>query len=247
MTAYAKFYNFCGAIPADVSDVLQTLGVWHSLLICNPGLRVFRIKGFIPPAEQPADVVVISSLAALNKIVPTRPTAVLCTLPASLLKTIVGKIQSYDVHDLAALDDFVRIALYDALIPAKPEAVRFDNKTIYEHIESVSPPSFLDRYQTVQCRINPYSMRLSAHKLAIGYLEGSVSKRDLTKHLNTNLKLAPMKQLLLSYQAGVVRNAVADVKRGNPVERVAASYCLDEFEITYIIQAYRKLYTEPKK
>lgn len=240
MSAYTRVFNLLNTSPNAISAVLKKLGVWHGLVIKDTGLKIHKIRGTIPQKEQPLNVVVLSSLDSLNKLEPVVPTVVLCSFPESLLSCIDGEVCTLECND-QNIEDRVRFALWEALVPSTIK-VKLLKKLPHEHIESVSPPSFLDKYQTIQCKINPYSLRTQAHKMAVGFIAGYVSKLEATRFFNSSLKFTAMKEIVFSEEGTKLKDAISQVKAGASVEQVAEQTKIDQFEITYLMKAYRKLY-----
>jgi len=240
MSAYMRVFNLLNSSPAAISAILKNLGVWHGLVQKSTGLKIHKIKGTIDQKLQPLNVVVLSSLDSLNRLEPVVPTLVLSSFPKSLVECVEGCIENLDT-DPSNLEERIRYALWEALKPGEVR-VRFKKKLPHEHIESVSPPSFLDKYQTIQCKINPYSLRQQAHKMAVGYIAGSVAKREAERLFNSSLKFNPMKELVMGPEGAKLRDAIAQVSSGMPIEDVTESTGIDQFEITYMMKSYKKLY-----
>lgn len=244
--SHVRVFNFTQVAPSEVSSVLKHLNVGH-YMIGKPryGTVTSKIRVLQGIENPPADVVVLSVFDMLDRlhepVEQGKPTIVFGCFPQSLLAAVTGDIESFDTK-LQNLDNAVRWCLYEGLKPATPIAVQ--RKTPSEYLEEVSPPSFLDRYQTVQCKITPYSLRTVIHKLVIGYLSGKVSLRELRKTLATSLKFDPLKALLMSEHGVNIKKAVAEAMSGRPTLEVAERYHLDSFEITFITHSYQKLYKE---
>lgn len=240
MSAYMRVFNMLNTSPAAISGVLKTLGVWHGLVVKSTGLKIHKIKGTMPQAQQPVNVVVLSSLDSLNKLEPVVPTVVLTSFPQSLVECVEGAIETLET-DASNLEDRIRYALWQALSPGEVK-VRVKKLLPHEQIESVSPPSFLDKYQTIQCKINPYPLRKQAHKMAVGYIAGSVTKREAERFFNSSLKFSAMKDLVMGDQGAKLKDAIQLVTTVESVEEVSASTKIDQFEITYLMKSYKKLY-----
>lgn len=240
MSAYMRVFNLLNTSPAAISAVLKSLGVWHGLVQKATGLKIHKIRGTMDQRAQPLNVVVLSSLESLNKLEPVVPTLVLSSFPQSLVDCVEGGIESLDT-DPSNLEERIRYALWEGLKPGEVK-VSFKKKLPHEHIEAVSPPSFLDKYQTVQCKINPYSLRQQAHKMSVGYIAGSVAKREAERLFNSSLKFGPMKELVLGAEGSKLKDAIAQVNNGMSIEDVMKSTGIDQFEITYMMKSYKKLY-----
>lgn len=240
MSAYMRVFNLLGTSPSAISSVLRSLGVWHGLVVKGTGLKVHKIGGTIPQKEQPLNVVVLSSMESLNKLEPVVPTIVLSSFPKSLVDCVEGSIDVLET-DPSNLEDRIRYALWQALSPGEVK-VTVKKMLPHEQIEAVSPPSFLDKYQTIQCKINPYPLRKQAHKMAVGYIAGSVSKREAERLFNSSLKFTAMKELVFGAGGVALKEAISQVNSGMTVEDVAESTKIDQFEITYLMKSYKKLY-----
>lgn len=240
MSAYMRVFNLLNTSPAAISAVLRSLGVWHGLVVKSTGLKVHKIGGTIPQKEQPLNVVVLSSMESLNKLEPVVPTIVLSSFPKSLVDCVEGSIDVLET-DPSNLEDRIRYALWQALSPGEVK-VTVKKLLPHEQIEAVSPPSFLDKYQTIQCKINPYPLRKQAHKMAVGYIAGSVSKREAERLFNSSLKFTAMKDLVFGDGGVKLKEAILQVNGGATVEDVSESTKIDQFEITYLMKSYKKLY-----
>lgn len=241
---HLRVFNFPQIKPYSISNVLKSLTVDHYMVSRNR-THINRVHVAGTP-DQPANVIVLSVFEILDRLDPLTnlPTIVLTCFPESLVNAIDGSIESFNtpVH---GLNNAIRWCLYEGLNP--PSAtLSVQRKSPSEHIEHVSPPSFLDRYQTAQCRITPYSLRSAIHKSVIGYLFGAVSQREIRRVMSTSLKFDPIKELIFGESGKNIRAAVAEVKSGKELEEVATRLNLDTFEITFITHSYYKLYNKEK-
>lgn len=234
MSAYIKLYRFTANSPGEVSFGLRRRGVTHTFM--HKAGNTNTITGSIK--EQPVDVIL--ALGNLPRLLPKRATAVL----------LFGHAQEVvnDVTDIGSdCDSALRWMLHDALVPSKDTSIQLLDFKPHEHIERVSPPSFLDRYNTVQCKITPYSLRQEAHKMAMGYLSNAVPQKTARKFFNTSLKLEAMAEIVLSPRAEQVKKAVSECSDWTHVDAKAAEYGFERFEIMYVIKSYAKLYGKDKK
>lgn len=227
MNAYVKLYRFTQNTPSEVSFGLSRRGVTHMFL--NQG-NLRTVSGKIK--NQPIDVVL-----ALNSLryKPVRPTAVLLFGHAH---EIVNPVQDIKT----AGDDILRWVLYDALTPSEFTSIQTVEHKPHEHIERVSPPSFLDRYNTVQCKITPYALRQEAHKMAMGYLAGQVNERAAKKFFGTSLKLEPISEAVFSERGKLLRKALSECTGWDSIDAKAIEYGFDRFELTYVAKSFLKLY-----
>lgn len=244
--SHLRVFNFSQTTPNAISRILRQYGVAHSTISKNGmALQTIKVRGKI--ANQPLQVVITSVIEVVAKMEPLEPTVVFSCLPESLLATIIDSddVESFAVED-DRLDNAVRWALYEGLNP-KTTIIGLHQKTPSQYIEEVSPPSFLDTYNTIKCRVNPYDLRAPMHKIAIGYLYGAVSKAETKRFLDTSLKFHAVKTLLFGPSGRNIKAAVAKARSGvSPVD-AAAEFNLDGFEITYIMQSYSKLYAKAKE
>lgn len=240
-----RVFNFAQTTPNAISKVLRSLDLAHSVLTKRgQSLTTLRVKG---KGNLPVKIVILSVIEVVAKMEPVVPTIVFSCLPESLINTILDTddIDMITIKDSDHLQNTVRWALAEGLA-SKKMTIGLRHKTPSQYIEEVSPPSFLDKYNTAKCKINPYDLRAPMHKVAIGYLYGKVTKAETTRFLASSLKFNTVKEVLFSKAGVSIKAAVAKTRKGvSPVD-AASEFNLDCFEITYVIQSYAKLYKEPK-
>lgn len=237
---HLSIYNFTQVSPHDISLALKRLSVHHFLLRKDTRLRMHRVRksNSGPLPEQPLNVIVTSSLDVIAKLVPKKPTIVFSTLPPSLCSVISGTIESFDIS-IYELDNALRWALYDALEPPETRPTIIE-KSPSDHIEEVSPPSFLDKYHTAQCKINPYALRLEAQQVTIRYLANNTTRQATKQFFDTSLKFADLAEIVLSESGRNLQKAVSKVQAGGNLEDVASEFNCDTFEISYVLQSFAK-------
>ena len=175
--------------------------------------------------------------------VPHGPGAVLlvCDAAAALAQT------NLPVFAEGSLSERLQNALDLAVSSPFPKEWTLEVRelTMHEYVEQISPPSYLDKFLTACCKINPYSDRKIVQAASIRYLNGGPAGKTRSL-LASNLKFHPVRELVLSERGQLMRKAVADVKAGIPMSVVTAQTGFADFEINYFPASAAKTEREGK-
>lgn len=198
--------------PMEISEALRKLKVSHVL---STGRRelVFDSK-----RKQPSPVRIASdlndvSLTSINFIV------------ASIAEL---NLTNYKMLPRIELTEALKTALQDkSTIKPKVRVL-----SPIDYVEQVARPSLLNKVQTEIYKIQPYALRKQTNAIVLSYLNSKISKKKLRKLLADNLKHEALLPLLLS--ADSLRDAVAEVAKGQAVEQVAEASGHPTFELLYL-------------
>lgn len=222
--------------PAEVSHVLRNLGVRHSVLISVGHMN--NVRGTID--NQPARVVVATSVGVVSSLarVARKPLIILLCVPIEILESYnVEGIESFPNNDL---DNAVRYLLHYFVDNPQPYKFAMKRLTAVENLEQISPPTFLDFYQDVQCKINPYALRKEAHAQAMRYLMGQLSRNAFRQYVGTNHRLTKFGNLLMD-KGEPLRNVLQKVKAGTPLSLAISDTDVTEFEVRYVTSSLKNI------
>lgn len=222
--------------PAEVSNVLRNLGVRHSVLVSIG--HMCNVRGTIE--SQPARVVVATSVGVVSSLarVARKPLIILLCIPIEIMESYnVEGIESFPNNDL---DNAIRYLLHYYVDNPQPYTFAMKRMTAVENLEQISPPTFLDFYQDVQCKINPYALRKEAHAQALRYLMGNLSRQGFRAYLGANHKLTKFGNLVLE-KGESLRNVLQRIKDGTPMSEAISDTEVTEFEVRYVTSSLKNI------
>lgn len=222
--------------PYDISTVLSGIGVGHTIM-WREGLttksKTIKSNG----STQKAWPIIVDSVRLLPLLkLHGRYIAYVTDARAALsLSNINNSMwdETTDVPFAKAIKQSLKVKVRDvpdwSLTRREPSLMEYVNKAV--------KPSQLNDFQTLVCKINPYTLRKEIQTMFIGYLASVVKGSTLKAKLNSSYRLAPLLELMKAERTQELRKAVAQVKSGTDLEKVCLETDFESFEIMYILKA----------
>lgn len=220
--------------PFDVSAAMTDLGVGH-VLVWREGFKL-KIKECGDVEGQTALPVIVDSIKLFRRM-KNRGRYVVYVVDA------MSALQLSNITEIVQTSPLEK-SLRQTLIATKPKVKKepvWELKTrepsLMDYVNLAVKPSQLNDFQTLVCKINPYSLRKEIQGLFIGYLASTVSARVLKSKLSSSYKLSPLLDLMKAERTQELKDAVAKVKSGADLEAICGELDFESFEIMYIIKA----------
>lgn len=223
--------------PYDISTVLSGLGVGHTIM-WREGLATKSKTIEAQKEGQKSWPIIVDSVRLLPLLkLHGRYIAYVTDARAALsLSNIDNSMWAGSTDNsqfLKAIKQSLKVRVRDvpkwSLTRREPSLMEYVNKAV--------KPSQLNDFQTLVCKINPYTLRKEIQTLFIGYLASSVKGSVLKAKLNSSYRLAPLLDLMKAERTQELRKAVAQVKAGADLEVVCTETDFESFEIMYILKA----------
>ncbi|QBQ74678.1 hypothetical protein BcepSauron_298 [Burkholderia phage BcepSauron] len=230
-------YGLVDASPIQVSETLRALNLSHTFVGGFGRTTHTTIDGL--SAEQPVWPIIIDRVRNIHKVsVPyDRLVYFVCDARAPLSLCNVDQSLWPEKRE-GDLDT----AVMNALRALNPEpgiewSLTMQEPTLDDYVGQAAQPSFLNLMQGITCKINPYSLRKEAQRMAVAYLASGISRLALRRAYRGNSKLVDLMTILDSPDALNLRNAVVAARTSTP-DRVAPEFGVHSFEISYIMRSF---------
>jgi len=224
--------------PLEVSDALKTLNMSHTYA-WRQGVRynTTTIDGLAN--EQPVWPIVVDSLRTLSKLkVDGRYVFLVVDSRAALANTnLDGTL--WPERQSGSFVHCLRKALITSKTAKAVWNLEAREPSLMDYVNTATKPSQLNKYQTLTCKITPYSLRKEVQALCISYLAGSASIKALKTKLRSNLKFAPLLEFMLDDKTRVYRDAINMLKT-TPMDRVVKDTGIQSFDLLFIMNSNKK-------
>lgn len=223
------------ASPLQVSQTLTQLGISH--IVIDGSLRALPKVKDVAKA-QPAWPVVLPSLQAFRrfKLATPRQVVYVCDSQAALTATNLRILRP--TNWVQTMQKSLQHAVVHMFMP--DWHLVETEKTIQEHVDTASNPSFLHGILSEVYKLTPYDLRKSVNELIIAYLVGIESKSRLKLKLDSSHKLDKIKDLMSDPTCAQLKQAVAEYQRTGQSEEAALAHGVQSFDIMYLVKSSAK-------
>lgn len=233
-------YGIIDASPMEVSMMLQSLRVSHTIVSHVPGARTLSKTLDGLSHAQPAWPVIVDNVRLIPRLQIERERLIYLVTDsrAALAMTSISN-KLWPENRRGDLIDALPGALAATDQMTSEIQVTANAPTIEDYVNSSTKPTFLNNVQTAFYQITPYDLRKEVQLMCIAYLAGAVKITELRNKLRTSIKLEVLAGLMLSEKAESLKTAVA-ATRVESVEKVAKDFNCEQFELLYVINSYEK-------
>ncbi len=233
-------YGFVDATPIQLSEALKDLHMSHSL-IGGHG-RVMRLELDDLTPEQPVWPVIVDRVRTIPKIDFDRDPMVLFVVDGR------ASLAVSNISDATLPEKRGSRSLRDTLVEALLESHKLrgigswhlirNEPTLSEFVSQAVKPSLVNLVQGAIYKINPYAVRKEVQRTCIAYLAGAISTPAIRRYLKSSLKFQTLLSIIDSDKGLNLREAVAQVQNGRPIDSVCLEFSVESFEILYLINSY---------
>jgi hypothetical protein len=231
-------FGLVDASPIQISETLRGLNLSHTFVGGYGRTMHTTLDGLC--TEQPVWPVVIDRVRNVHKVaVPyERLVYLVCDARAPLSNCNVSQAL-WPEHRTTDMSSSLINALIKSneLTTGQNWNLLVNEPTMDDYVSSASQPTFMNFLHGAVCKITPYALRKSVNQKSIAYLASSVSLTALRKEFRTSLKLVDVLALMESAAATNLRAAVQSA-RSIGVEKAAAEFGCETFEILYILRSF---------
>ncbi len=224
--------------PSEVSEVLLRLNMSHTMA-WRDGFRNCATHVYGTAKEQPIWPVVVDSLKTLTKM--TLSGRYLYLVVDSRAEVSNTNLSNWMWPEKRTHETFTE-NLTSVLIASHKSAgcswvLKVDEPSLMDYVNTAVKPSQLTEFQTLTCKINPYSLRKEVQDLCIMYMVGSAKDKALKAKLGSNFRLQPLLDLMRHPRTQELRSATLRTLAGELIGPVCKEMAFETFEVMYFIKA----------
>lgn len=229
-----KAYGISDASPHEVSDILDELGILHTIIGGKP-VRPFEIKTGVMNSD--TTVYIISGIRNIHRIAPPTKDAIyfVCCSKTTLEESNLSVALSPDSRSMD-LPSAIGVALVATFEPHWKLEIK--QPALIDFVTMAVKPMFVNQLQKLVQSITPYAKSKEARSLCVSYLCGETSREEMLIHLTGSLKFSAIAELMRTEKADQLRSAIGEYKSNTkPLERICEQYGFETFEILYPVNS----------
>lgn len=229
-----KAYGISDATPYAVSEILDELGVAHSIVGGKP-TRTYQILNKV--SDYGISVYLISGIRNIHKIAPMSRHSIyfVCCAQTALEESNLSDVLSPNKRT-GSLKESI---LTELKSPFETDwQLTLNQPRLLDFVQVAVKPMFVNQLQKLVQSITPYAKSKEARSLCVSYLCGETSRDEMLIHLTGSLKYSAIADLMRTEKAAQLRAAIGEYKSNNkPLERICEQYGFESFEILYPVNS----------